>query len=98
VLHFEGAATGIRLARRRRPGYWYDSRRRFFVKAYGVAGLLAADAMWALGRVSLVTRRALGLGGRAGRDREPARFALDLLGGDLKAIANGELRRIRRIG
>ena len=97
VRHFEGAATGIRVARRRRPGYWYGSRRRFFVKAYGTAGLLAADLMWALGRLSLVIRRTLRLGGQAGRASEPSRLAFDLLGGDLKAIASGELRRIRRI-
>jgi N-acetylglucosaminyl-diphospho-decaprenol L-rhamnosyltransferase len=97
VRHFEGASTGIRAARRPRPGYWYRSRRRFFVKAYGMAGLLAADVLWALGRLSLVIRRALWLGGRAGRESEPARLARDLLGGDFKAIANGELRHIRRI-
>ncbi|MEO5881838.1 MAG: glycosyltransferase family 2 protein [Caldimonas sp.] len=96
IRHFEGASTGIRVSRRRRPSYWYSSRRRFFVKAYGVAGLLAADLMWAFGRLSLVTRRALRLGGRAGCDSEPTRYAFDLLGGDLRAIANGELRRIRR--
>ncbi len=97
VRHYEGAATGIRTARRRRPVYWYASRRRFFVKAYGMAGLLAADLMWSLGRLSLVIRRALRLGGQAGRASEPARLALDLLGGDLKALMSGELRRIRRI-
>jgi hypothetical protein len=97
VQHFEGASTGIRVARRRRPGYWYASRRRFFVKAYGVVGLLAADALWAVGRFSLVVRRAFGLGGRAGLETEPARLAWDLLGGDLKAIARGELRHVHRI-
>ena len=97
VLHFEGAATGIRVGQRRRPPYWYASRRRFFVKAYGVSGLLLADLLWALGRLSLVTRRAFGLGGQTGREHEPARLALDLLAGDFKALLNGELRRIRRI-
>jgi len=97
VRHFEGASTGIRTARRRRPAYWYDSRRRFFVKAYGIGGLLMADVLWALGRFSLVVRRALHLGGRAARDSEPERLARDLLGGDLKALARGELRRIPRI-
>ena len=97
VLHFEGAATGIRIARRRRPAYWYTSRRRFFVKAYGVAGLLRADALWALGRFSLVARRALGMGGRQGRDDEPTWLARDLLVGDIKALVSGELRRIPRL-
>jgi N-acetylglucosaminyl-diphospho-decaprenol L-rhamnosyltransferase len=97
VLHFEGASTGIRVARRRRPAYWYASRRRFFVKAYGVAGLVAADVLWALGRLSLVTRRMLRLGGRNGIGDEPARLALDLLAGDARALLSGELRHIARL-
>lgn len=94
VMHLEGASTGIRLARRRRPAYWYASRRRFFVKCYGIAGLLAADLLWAMGRLSLVLRRSLKLGGRASLDHEPERLASDLLAGDFKAWAKGELRRI----
>jgi GT2 family glycosyltransferase len=97
VVHHEGASTGIRVGARRRPGYWYTSRRRFFVKCYGLAGLLVGDLLWAIGRASLVLRRALGLGGRTGRAQEPARYALDLLGGDLKAVLRGELRGVARI-
>ena len=63
VMHLEGAATGIKAAGQRRPPYWFASRRRFFVKAYGIGGLVLADLLWALGRTSLVLRRALGLGG-----------------------------------
>jgi GT2 family glycosyltransferase len=95
VVHFEGASTGIRTAGRRRPAYWYASRRRFFVKRYGVAGLLAADLLWGLGRSSLVLRRLLGLGGRAGIRHEPSSVASDLLIGDLKALFNGDLWRIK---
>ena len=89
VVHFEGASTGIRDRQRRRPAYWFDSRRRYFVKAYGVGGLIAADVLWSIGRASLVLRRAIGLGGRAKLAPEPDRFALDLLLGDAKAIARG---------
>jgi len=96
VIHFEGAATGIRLARRRRPAYWYASRRRFFVKCYGALGLLLADFLWAIGRLTLVVRRALRLGGRSGQNEEPARFAFDLLAGDFGAFVGGELRQIPR--
>jgi GT2 family glycosyltransferase len=97
VTHLEGASTGIAIGRRRRPSYWYESRRRFFVKAYGLAGLLWADVLWAFGRGSLSLRRALGLGGKAGADREPSHLAIDLLWGDLKAALSGEWRTIQRL-
>ena len=54
VMHLEGAATGIKDGGRRLPPYWFASRRRFFVKAYGIGGLVLADLLWALGRTSLV--------------------------------------------
>lgn len=88
VLHLEGASTGIRDATRRRPRYWYDSRRRYFVKHFGVHGLILADVLWALGRTSLALRRTLRLGS-GGNEPEPRRFALDLLWGDLRALFTG---------
>jgi N-acetylglucosaminyl-diphospho-decaprenol L-rhamnosyltransferase len=96
VMHLEGAATGIKAARRRLPPYWFASRRRFFVKAYGIGGLVLADILWALGRASLVVRRALGLGGRGNQPHEPSRMASDLLLGDVRAALGGELVRIAR--
>lgn len=96
VVHYEGASTGIRVPRRRRPAYWFASRRRFFVKRYGVRGLLAADALWAVGRASLVLRRLLRLGGRSGLGDEPERLAADLLAGDMRAWISGGLREIPR--
>jgi GT2 family glycosyltransferase len=97
VRHLEGAATGIKAAARRRPGYWYASRRRLLLKLYGVPGLLFADLLWALGRCSLLLRRALGLGGRAGQAHEPEGMARDLLVGDLKALVTREQRAVGRV-
>lgn len=96
VLHLEGAATGIRARRKRRSAFWYESRRRFFATHYGVAGLVAADALWALGRASLRLRLGLGLGRGGGRGGEPARLAADLLGGDAAALLGGRLRSCPR--
>lgn len=96
VVHFEGASTGIRLPKRPRPAYWYASRRRFFVKHHGIDGLLAADLLWCIGRLSLLLRRNLGLGGRSGIDIEPTRVGFDILAGDWRAFANGELRSVQR--
>lgn len=94
IVHLEGAATGIHAAKKRRPKYWYDSRRRFFVKHHGIAGLIAADALWALGRWSLLARRLLHLGGRDGND--PKWFMFDLLWGDLRSVLTGQITAIRR--
>lgn len=89
ILHLEGAATGIRTVAKRRPAYWYDSRRRFFVKHHGIIGLLAADLLWTAGRLSYLARVALGL---AKRGNDPKRFMFDLLWGDLRALLGGHTR------
>ena len=90
AMHLEGAATGIGNAARRRPAYWFDSRRRFFVKHHGAAGLLAADVLWAGGRLSWRLRRLFGLGGRQPAD-DPPGLMRDLLASDARA-ALGLLR------
>jgi GT2 family glycosyltransferase len=90
VVHFEGSSTGIREHARRRPPYWYASRRRFFAKHYGIAGLVVADALWALGHASLRARRLLGLGAGGGT-QDPPGMAGDLLWGDLRALARGKV-------
>lgn len=89
VMHLEGASTGIRAAAKRRAGYWYDSRRRFFVKHYGIAGLVAADVLWAIGRFSFLLRRGLRIGARDRENNDPKWFMFDLLWGDMQAILTG---------
>jgi GT2 family glycosyltransferase len=96
VVHFEGASTGIKDARRPLPAYWFASRRRFFIKSYGAWGLFAADVLRCLGRASLVLRRTLGLGGRHGVGDEPARATRDLVASDLQALWRGEWLRLSR--
>jgi GT2 family glycosyltransferase len=95
VMHLEGAATGIRTAAKRRASYWYDSRRRFFVKHYGVAGLVLADTLWVVGRATYLLRCLLRLGVRA---HDPKWFMFDLLWGDLRAILTGRVWSIPRAG
>jgi len=95
VLHLEGASTGIKEPAKRRAGYWYDSRRRFFIKHYGLLGLLLADFLWATGRMILLLRAKLGLGG-SGIDNDPKWFMFDLLWGDLKSIASGKAWAVSR--
>jgi hypothetical protein len=100
LVHFVGKATGVSnvLTRRgkRRPAYWYESRRRFFVKRYGLLGLIVADAAWGAGRFVLLLRKALRLGGDTASD--PKLLTLDLLWGDARAIFSGRVSRIPEIG
>lgn len=87
IIHLEGSLTGIQDVARRRPPYWYNSRRRYFVKHFGRSGLMLADALWAIGRASLGLRRCLGLGSGGGK-RDPKFLARDLLLGDLQWLVN----------
>ncbi|MCC6422275.1 MAG: glycosyltransferase family 2 protein [Phycisphaerales bacterium] len=51
VVHLVGQASGVtdpRL-RKRRPDYWFESRRRYFIKNHGALRAMLADAAWAVG-------------------------------------------------
>ncbi|MBL9082361.1 MAG: glycosyltransferase family 2 protein [Planctomycetales bacterium] len=50
VVHFVGASTGVtsRSQPRRRPKYWFDSRRRYFVKNHGRLYAAAVDMVWSM--------------------------------------------------
>ncbi len=50
VVHLEGQVTGV-TGTKPKPRYWYESRRRFFVKHYGRWGLLAADFCLSAGSI-----------------------------------------------
>ncbi len=62
VVHLVGAATGISNLRNRaprRPTYWFESRRLFFLKNYSWFRLLASDFLWMLGYSTLSIRKKL---------------------------------------
>ncbi len=92
VMHIEGASTGIK-STRRRPEYWYESRRRYLVKHYGVLALILADLLWSIGRLTFFMRRFLKLGAQ-GELRDPKYYSFDLLWGDLKAVLTGKVWKI----
>jgi GT2 family glycosyltransferase len=54
VMHIGGAATGvasgIQTAARPLPAYRYEARRRYLVRANGVAGLIATNLAWLAGK------------------------------------------------
>ncbi|MGB7161385.1 MAG: glycosyltransferase family 2 protein [Tepidisphaeraceae bacterium] len=50
IVHLVGQASGVTGAKRsvkRRPRYWFDSRRRYFMVNHGPVTVLAADMAWA---------------------------------------------------
>jgi GT2 family glycosyltransferase len=60
IVHLVGRASGITVQRpqpRPRPGYWFESRRLFFLKNLGTLRALAADAAFALGFAAWRLRR-----------------------------------------
>jgi serine acetyltransferase/GT2 family glycosyltransferase len=62
VYHAVGASTGISDTRKtapRRPKYWFDSRRRYFLKNYSVPKLVLADLFFIVGYASWLLRASL---------------------------------------
>lgn len=78
VMHLVGASTEVsdhRRHRKRRPAYWFESRRRYFLKNHGLSQALAADLALAGGLV--LHRARCALGGK--EDSDPPRMLGDLL-------------------
>ncbi|ARS27328.1 glycosyltransferase family 2 protein [Sphingomonas sp. KC8] len=51
VRHVGGAATGVRVTKAtRRPAYWFNSRRRMFVRTRGATASAMATLAWLAGR------------------------------------------------
>ena len=50
VIHHEGCSSGIRQERRKRlPAFWFQARRRYFLKNYGAIYSAFADAAFIVG-------------------------------------------------
>lgn len=62
VIHEVGASTGISDVRKqqpRRPKYWFESRRRYFLKNHGRFYLFITDLLWTLAYSSWLIRSRL---------------------------------------
>ncbi len=54
VVHLEGGASGLNMSnesQKRRPVYWFDSRRRYFLKNHGRITLILADTVFIFGSI-----------------------------------------------
>ena len=50
IIHLEGSSTGVTpQARKRRPAYWFQARRRYFLKSYGGLYTALVDAAFLFG-------------------------------------------------
>jgi GT2 family glycosyltransferase len=73
VVHLRGGSGPVKALtaqRKRLPPYWYASRARFFHRAYGWSGLIAANLLWHLGRGIALVRLLTGRGLRNAIERE----------------------------
>jgi GT2 family glycosyltransferase len=78
VVHLVGAASQIsdkRKHRKRRPAYWFESRRRYFVQNHGRPYALLADATYAVAFAFWRVRRAV----QRKPDTDPPKFLTDFL-------------------
>jgi len=78
VVHLVGQASGVtdtRAVPKRRPAYWFESRRRYFVKNHGLVYALIADTVWALGFATYRVRQAL----QRKPDTDPPKLLYDFI-------------------
>lgn len=76
VVHLVGAASGISDTRKqspRRPAYWFESRRRYYLRSFGRCAALLADTCWLLGYTIWRLRRAV----QRKPDLDPPKFLSD---------------------
>lgn len=96
VLHYEGASTGIVVRNvKRRPDYWFQARRRFFLKNYGAFYAALADAAFLTGFALWRLRRWI----MRKPDTDPPHMLADafrnsvfMTGFELRAVENPLLR------
>ena len=79
VVHLVGQASGVtdpHQQRRRRPAYWFESRRRYMLKHHGPARAALADLLFVIGRFSWHARRMI----QRKPDDTPEHLLRDFLG------------------
>ncbi len=78
VVHLVGQASGVTVKNtrpKRRPDYWFDSRRRYFVKNHGLIHAATTDAAWALGYATYRLRRLI----QRKPDTDPPKLLYDFI-------------------
>lgn len=76
VVHLVGQSSGVTdaaQATKRRPRYWFESRRRYFVRNHGRAKTALADLLWIAGFATFRARRVV----QRKPDTDPANLLAD---------------------
>jgi N-acetylglucosaminyl-diphospho-decaprenol L-rhamnosyltransferase len=74
IIHIEGASTGLNGRElKRRPAYWFEARRRFFLKNYGGLHTALADGAFLCGCATWRLRRWI----QRKRDTDPPHLLAD---------------------
>jgi hypothetical protein len=79
VIHLVGQSSGvtdIRKAQKRRPAYWFESRRRFFINNFGAFRAFLANVAWAGGFATFRARQWI----QRKPDLDPQRLLRDFIG------------------
>jgi GT2 family glycosyltransferase len=98
VVHLEGASTGITdIHPKRLPAYWFQARRRFFLKNYGALRTALVDAAFLAGFALWRVRRRL----QSKPETDPAHMLIDsflnsvfIAGFSVRDVENPALRQI----
>jgi hypothetical protein len=78
VVHLVGQSSGVtdaKMCLKRRPAYWFESRRRYFLTHCGHLATFLADLFWTVGFAQWRLRRAI----LAKPDPDPARLLTDFV-------------------
>ena len=78
VVHLVGQSSGVtdvKKSTRRRPGYWFDSRKHYFLSHFGPIGKIFADSAWVLGFALHRLRRMV----LRKQDNDPANLLWDFI-------------------
>lgn len=78
IVHLQGQTTGITRQQERpgrRPAYWFEARRLFWLKNYGMVRTAMADAAWITGFALWRLRRAI----QGKEDRDPPLLLWDFI-------------------
>lgn len=98
VIHLEGSSTEVVAASvKRRPTYWFEARRRFFLKSYGKAYTALADAAFLCGFALWRLRRRI----QGKPDTDPRHMLADSFrhsvfrtGFELREVENPAMREV----